>query len=160
MRWLVLLCLLSVVVAGCGARLATGGGAGSEKQKLENACVKAWKQVLGAESGLHAAARIHQSGNPELPRANVEKIGEPAGEASSAWTTASEVARSLGYASLAGVMARAASDYGEVQFDLSPEGGGYEATEKVLSQASAADSEVARAAREHGLSACAGPAAG
>lgn len=156
-RSIIPLCALTATLCGCGAGSAAGGGAG-ERQALANACAKAWKLAASAQAGLRAAAQVHASGNAELPRAIVEKIGEPAGEASAAWTTASEAARSLGDGSLASLTARSAAEYSEVQFDLSPEGGGYEATAKVLDQAAVANGRVARAARERGLSACAGPA--
>jgi hypothetical protein len=147
------LAVLAALLGGCGS----SGGADSATA-LSAQCSAAWRLVGQVQAGLEHAAGAHVDGDGELPRADIEKIGEPAGEAGAHWTAAAEAARGAGHAQLASEAAHAASIYGEVQYNLSPEGGGYEATKKILAQAAGADAAVSRAAREAGVHACIGPA--
>ena len=157
--------LALAIVASLGA--AAGCGAGSPSKgapahstdvvRLERACARGWKFAASVDAALKLAGEKHVTPNGEVPQAIVERIGEPAGEASAAWTAASESARAAGYPTLAGLAAQSASDYGEVEFDLSPEGGGYEVTMKSLDLAGKTNAQIAKEASAHALKACATP---
>jgi len=149
-------CAALVALAGCGTASPKGGA----HAQLERACRHAAEYDHRIALGLKAAEEAKLSGNASVPRAIVEKIGEPAGESASAWTGASEAARMLGKEDLARLAGRVAEDYGEVQFDLSPEGGGYETTRRLLIQGSVAAQEFAAAAKAAGFAACAEAGAG
>lgn len=143
--------LLTVLAAGCGS----GSSGGNQTARLEHACSRGWLYGARTHAGLRAAAVAHVSGNGEVPREIVEKLGEPAGEASAAWTTAAEAARSTGREEISRLTAAAAAGYGEVEPDLSPEASGFESARKAITEAERATAQLAAAARSAGLAACA-----